>query len=326
MKKKKLLIVSIVAALVIALAVCIIVFSGNNSDKSSSKDSNAQKYKQAIEYLEDEKYEEAYEIFVKLGDYKDSEQYLNRFHFVPTQIVANSWGDTETIAISLGDNNLPKTVVRTATYFTGSNCYEYSYDKNGNIECVTEIDLTGGSTITTYFYDSNKNLVNKVAKNSSGYTQTATYSYDKNGNLIKYNDYYSNTTNFTYDQNNNLIKSVSGNMIYAYTYDKNNNLIESEYTYDGKLVSKTEYSYDKQGRLIQEVITVINGGITYTNGTTTKEYTYDKDGNLIRVTETFSYDSNTKTVDYEYAFVYVPYDMTKEAFDEMIASVLEEVY
>ena len=47
---------------------------------------DSSKYKNAIELISSGNYEEAYVLFKELGDYKDSEEYLSRFWYMPVKL------------------------------------------------------------------------------------------------------------------------------------------------------------------------------------------------------------------------------------------------
>lgn len=147
--------------------------------------------------------------------------------------------------------------------FSGQNKYVsqvYHFDNNGNItEYQSCFENSGCSTTETYLYDKENRLTVKTEfRNEKPDTKTE-YIYDKNGNNIKvitrYLTYSSERTELNYyNEKNQKVKSLS--------YDNENNAKDS-----------TEYSYDKNGKLLS---------LNWMGGLDTKSaYVYDTDGNEI---------------------------------------------
>lgn len=192
---------------------------------------NSKKYDDAFELIDNGDYTAAYEIFCELDDYKDSEDEIKRFHYMPTKIVIKGETDgTEedygTITISYNEQNLPSQAIASSN--DGENAIvNFTYDEKGNIIKRVNTDSDGDKSISDYIYDANDNLIKQVETDDDGDTSSYDYIYNEKGNLIKkvyidsdgdkYIEYY------TYDGKDNLIKVVETDpygdkYIYEITY------------------------------------------------------------------------------------------------------------
>ena len=112
---------------------------------------------------------------------------------------------------------------------------------------------------TTFDYDSNGKLIKEQRE-----YYIKTYNYDKDGNLIKI---VQEATNKTWAKDQVIEYTYKNNLIASEKITKNNNLVQIyEYVYEkNKLVQKIcicdksnkiptnyYYSYDKDGRMIEE--------------------------------------------------------------------------
>lgn len=203
-------------------------------------------------------------------------------------------------------------------------CY-YNYDDQGRVIKIggRELAVSYGIYLFTIadhlaiVYDAEGNVENvKVVDSWDNVSALGTPTYDENGNLISMHiqsNTNEHTLNFSYDSN--------GNCLRADVYD----------TFGDELAFDIQYSYDAQGRLVQEVwnkigffvtgktvdYTYDEAGILVQSYTTWHEnqvwhettvYSYDKDGDLIQsVTTSDSKDSGykTKTADFKYEYLTV---------------------
>ena len=322
-KSKTAIMIGAAATVVIAIVVVLILLLGgnNNNDNDNNNDnsgvSKETKYQTALSLIETKEYTQAYALLKELGNYKDSEQYISKFHYVPTSIIKNCYGETENITISLGDNNLPETILVVDEYEGDryEDKYEYTYDSNGNITLLIITDDIGDISTITYEYDTNGNVTKSRYEDA-----TTIYTYDNRGNLIREQGAYSGIT-YTYDANNNLIKETNDyGSFTTYIYDNNNRMIQSIYYIDeSRIIASTEYAYDTNGNLTQKVETNISG-ITYPVGAKiTYNYTYDANGNLIESMEGVTDNDPGWKTTYTYTFVYIPMDMSDESIHELIS-------
>ena len=342
---------------------------------ASCDNGNKKNYNTALELLDEGKYEEAYNILVSLGDYKDAPTLVKRFRYIPVEIKCTEEyedGKNDLYTLRLNENNLPlqllltesdsgqsvvnftfdnegrlvkvvttysdghqytdeythdtngKVTQKILTYDDGSKGIEkYYYDANGNLVQEISTSVRGEQTVTDYTYDANGVLIKEVYTYSDGDKFSRDYTYDANGNLIKkaYASYYGYGTkevfDYTYDVNGKLIKEVytigSKKTIIDYTYDINGNIIKKVETYSSVYTDSFGDSYDKDYRQIKSVTTY-----AYSNGESNRniyEYFYDTNGNLVKSIHTSSFGSITEK--YRFRFVYVPFDITDEEWEEL---------
>ena len=126
---------------------------------------NSTKYNEALELIENGEYVAAYEILDELGDYKDAQQKIENFHYVPVRATYSEEDEIAYVEFFYNKDNLPIQVVHT--------------------------DSDGDKSTSDYTYDANGNVIKEVYTYSTGYKSTYDYTYDANGNVIKkvYTDY-----------------------------------------------------------------------------------------------------------------------------------------
>ncbi len=217
------------------------------------------------------------------------------------------------------------------------NIFYYAYDTNGQLINETCEFYDGSVKITDYQYDSFGKLTQERVKYSSDtYTNETRYDYiyDASGNLIKQvqttQDGAQITFDFVYDTNGNLLRRVhnlyngaqaiyecaydaNGNLIqevyietngekYVYdaVYDADGNMIEGGYTAQGADREVYRRAYYKGDKLVKDV---------YTDSVS--NYTYDEQGNIIKKSLSKSQGEDL-SIEYEYKFVYVGYDIPQE--------------
>lgn len=143
----------------------------------------------------------------------------------------------------------------------------YAYDRHGNLTSVTDAE----SRVTSYTYDDLGRLVLTVSPDT-GITRC---SYDEAGNL-RFKVQNGTSIEYQYDVlgrlTNILYSDSTQNVTMTYDSGSGNNLL-------GRLASVTDpsgvtqYSYDADGRLESETLTI--SGVDYVTG-----YGYDAAGNL----------------------------------------------
>ncbi len=259
-----------------------------------------QQYEQALKHIEDEKYEEAYEILKGLEGYEPAEKELENFYFVPTSfaVVQNDIAAMEIEGDYDGSLLMQLSISQSSGYYSHTMKIECSYDSAGNwISGVATSDgesstitntydknnrlietVEDGSTTTKYTYNSKGYLTKKVVTSDNS-TTTTKYTYDSDGNLTKEvvnSGSSSHETTYTYDSDGNLVKIVSPKDITEYSYDSKGNLIKEVYSHGSYEHEEKTYSYDKNGNITK--ITCTEYGDTFT-----LKYTYDDDGHITKM-------------------------------------------
>lgn len=303
------------------------------------------KYVEAQDLLSAGNYEAAYELFLELGNYEDSEAYLSRFHHVITYRTCEyEFGDEDVLAtleIVFDKNNLPtEHIFTTGDSVTGDT---FEYDERGNLIREESTLMEGMTFVYVYTYDDNNRLVREVYSDYDGYELITEYVYDENGRLVEeiMSSENSKPTKkiYTHDEKGNCIKSVytdrfgfetvyeysfneQGKMteyIYSsifdsgrqqYFYDENGNLVKETYTYSDGDTTTTEYTLDEQGRVVRIYSVDTYGTVSAV------EFTYDEHGNIVK--EVSALDENVTVYTYTYKLVYIPFDVSEKVMDLLV--------
>lgn len=334
-------------ALLLAVSLCFCLFGCDfingvtDAVEGLLNPENGDKYDEALDLIGEGKYEDAYAIFEELGDFKDSEEQLAKFHYIPVDaaIKVEEGGETAYINadITLNDMNLIEKVYM--SYGNEYQNFEWKYDENGN---VVEYAENAGSVTNRwtykeeYEYDENGNVVRCIETYGSGSIQIYEYEYDSNNNQTRKTIIWNNgqtseyTTSYTYDSNGNITKKVKtseyGTDTYTYIYDANNKLIKATKTNSSGTVVMN-YTYDAQGNVIKVVERESSDTYTYfyeydTNGNIIKisedgydewtEYDFDEHSNMTEIRYIHSSGENVGTVTYK--LVYIDADISDEEF------------
>ena len=242
-------------------------------------------YNKAISMIENKEYASAYEIFEKLEDYEDSENYFSNFYYVPLKITYK-YGETtanEYTDFLYNDDGLLVQIITTSSD-NSSGITNFSYDANGNISQRVIIYPNGDNSTYEYYYDSDNNNIKTIYTNYEGEKTFYDYSYDTNGNRIKQITTKSENEkiyyDYIYDINGNRIKTVytdyhENKSIYDYLYI-DNLLVKTIYTDNDDSQSIDEYIYDANGNLLSQTSINFDGEKAINN------YSYDEQGNLIQ--------------------------------------------
>ncbi len=166
----------------------------------------------------------------------------------------------------------------------------YTYDKAGRITGYTDELGT-----VTYSYDANGNVVKITEINTEGETKTIQRTYDCMNRVATYTDYNGKTVKYGYDELGNIVSlTYAGGEIVRYSYTDNGLLeavvdgegYKTSYTYDssGRLLTtenpdgtEETNTYDSQGRLASTTLEA-SGEELYTIS-----YTYDQWGNILTI-------------------------------------------
>jgi len=253
------------------------------------------------EYLDDEeKLPYIYEKLVALGDYKQAQEFVDRFTIVPSMLTEVTQYNTDKL------NNV-----------SDSWLSRYGYDENGTMiwargEDVVEMYGVYDTYDTQYFtYDEKGNIADVQIKWSDTIEALGTPIFDTMGKLVgmqvqEQSDEY--TSVFTFDAEGRVIElyipepASSYDITFAYTYDdagklaskvktygyNGNYSVITTYAYNGDvLVEKQEqwseygdewtvtytFTNDEQGRPLSAAITTTDPDVTYKSQEV--QYTYE---------------------------------------------------
>ncbi len=222
--------------------VCLLLCSCGRLVSLPMEDTELQPtYAKACDLLKEGKMEEAYPLFLSLGDYKDSALHASKFAYLPTEILAQDDGFGEEIA-----------------YYKTT----YSYDEKGRLlkgeGAYTKEEGPGYSEEHTY---NKEGLLLKTKTLSEAGDSTVTYQYNEQGQCLKEIGFTDGAnvggiTLFTYEnglRKTATVRSYLGIDTAAY---------ETEEPYHQSTVT---YSYNDQGLCTKaEENTGENGIFTYT--------------------------------------------------------------
>ena len=262
----------------------------------------ASDYRQAKALLEQGELAKAYGLLLSLGDYKDAEELLEHFCFVPTEgssTIFCDWGQTPLSDCEYVFTYNEKGLL--TKYDRAGNTTVYVYDEEGHLleerltrscdeqGCLSEAPDTGSTHTTLYTYDEHGNRISMVRVRTDEEWEIwyyEEYTYDEKGNLLT-------ETHFSKDPNAADLPvelPFRQQLAYAYAYDEEGRVIRKERTCeDDKQVM--EYRYDNAGLLLEERFTQ-NGGATVVT-----TYVYDEAGRILRSVSpekevTYTYDGH----------------------------------
>ncbi len=254
---------------------------------------NEYDYNTAIALLNEHKYQEAYDIFRLLGDYKDSKDYVDCFLIEYEKI---NYDGTYTYNFEVDDSGR----ILKITFDHGNYTYldfEHIYDENGNI-----IQFNSASGPYKYYYEGDK-IVKCEYKEYHGATIFIDYTYHENGNLHTKQRNGDGDVYAEFDADGKLLKYgytdydvVPEQHKYEYEYDDKGRLVKKEYTIDDAVQFVETYTYNDDDTL---------AGVATDNFWSYKEltyqYQYGDDFRLIKKTEYCDGSSKpNKTWEYEY--------------------------
>lgn len=312
-------------------------------------DEKETKYLNAYAKIEQGEYVAAYELFVELGDYKDSAKEASRFRYVPVACVGTYTGEdampNETTTVTLNENNLPANCFiayadgtqHTCTYTYNANgkltrifctdtdgdgtSYEAVHNANGDLEKETIYYLGVGNVTLDYTYNAKGEVATLEITGLDDYTLRYEYSYAENGNLVEtavIDDGENYSYNLTYNENNVLIQQTfcdeAGNILTTedYAYDGKGNLLSITYTEDDEVVQLQEYTYDEKGRMLSDSYRDLTDGYV-----STREYTYTADGRTEKF-RTVMPDVFEDTQDLTHKLVYIPFEYAEGEWNNII--------
>ena len=271
----------------------------------------------SISFPSNKDVEEARNIFISLGDYKDSKDRLRHFKKVTLQegnkgenstYYYNAWGDVSLESIYSNTSYILRSTNDISdAHFSESNKidpdWEMKFDENGNLihDVIRRREYnytynSDGKVIScnnSFFWEYNDDGTLARCYDTTG-TIERTYEYNSNGELIHLYWYREDVSITCYDE--------------YYTYDDSGNLIEQRKQYRsndglGSGTDKTNYTYDEFGNLIKKVQ-------YYGRGSNfAEEYTYEYSEDRVTITSTIVGKPHTKSTDYcyyIYGYIWVP--------------------
>ena len=250
------------------------------------------KYNNAVNLMNDKKYEDAITAFESLNGYKDSNEKISSCSELDKEAKYNN-------AVNLMNDGKYSEAV---AVFETMNGYKDSNDKlseckyNNAVSLINEgkyqeaygifstLDYKDSKEYLRHFLVLPKNYseVRYVCKDNYREDKSDhNYAYDEKGNLTSEKD-GSDIKEYTYDEKGNLTSEKHGSDIKEYTYDEKGNCIAEKHNYNKYFGTTTEYTYNEKGNRATEKK-------TYSDGTEGNliEYTYDEKGNRIAYKETY---------------------------------------
>ena len=313
-------IISLLTCLVLIFTMSLGLVSCADNNESAI-DPNAQNYEKALVMLANGDYPGAQEAFEKLGDYRDSKDYLAKFYYMPTSFEYDLIGKKGAEDVLYNNINLPSRqfIMRS----DAQAIYEYEYDGNGNVikQTVKKNGAEGHEvSVYEYTYDENNRRVKAEFTFYGVASGFNTFTYDEKGNLIRQTQEDSQGLLaleyvMSYDEKGNRtrIETIFGDESevtnISYQFDENGRAVKETSTYSDGSSEVWDYTYDEKGNRTSAVFTDYNGDkCRY-------DYTYDEHGNVVKEEYTGT-DGVKEYVAMEYALMYLPCGVTEgtEAF------------
>lgn len=306
----------ILCCLALIFALCLPLISCGNENQTTTveeQDQNAKDYSEALSLLENGNYEGAKALFEKLGDYKDAQEYLSKFYYLPAWIYNDIIGKGGSSEYFFDENSLfSKYVVHREGmdaycdffYYEDGNIKQqaayqngtyYSFDYTYNDKGQTETGVYKINGITTYLhsfkYDENGNEIEFLIVDTDGnMVQLITSAYDEKGDCIKKECCFE-------DSENNYTYYVE------HIYNDEGLLIREVCTYDVGVQESKDYTWDENGNMIKKVYTIYDGSKNV------YDFTYDEHGNMVKEVLTYE-DGTVQYIEYEYVLLYLPTGLT----------------
>ena len=223
-------------------------------------------YDQAMTFLAEKNCAAAQHQLSKIPFYKDAQEYLDKFVWHYTRCEETT-GDQVTVNIySYGEAG------RLTRSGTAESYYDYTYklDDGGVVLSMTRTSNVGQTIQTFYNYDTEGRVTRETTDYNDVYRQIVHMEYNDLGQLIRKEiPDAEQSTRYEYDDRGNLTLESANyyGYIYENQYDDQGRLISRTQTTEAQgLVTRFQYAYNEDGRLIHETITEHDGTVT------TKEY------------------------------------------------------
>lgn len=251
-------------------------------------------YQKAMTFYEKGQLTDARRIFLKLDDYKKSEEMIKR---LKPLLKKTYWVDSN-IGCSYEYDKYGRCI---KVYIQGDYdeeiINEIKYDEEGRV-VYSEYKIIGGwdkgyVETNEYVYGENgeckTNINNRVFGNGDSKETITSYKYDKEGVLTEesgkcYEDEYAYISTYTYDANKNLTTitttyNSNGSTISRYEYDDNKNLTKTTYIQNDEIAEITTYEYDANNNCIKEIYENLYEWNPHSDYTI--ERTYDEKGRVL---------------------------------------------
>ena len=296
-------------------------------------------YQEALDYLEDGNYTEAYKNFKRLGNYSDAAEYAARFHYLPISYAVNmddGSGDViQNTSVTYNSSDMPVSAI----IMDGSReyRYEYKYDSSGNlIEKISH--APDGKHVYTYTYEDGL-CIYDVHTTPDGEVSRMDYTYNSKDQLIGVvwkqtelplpeegsdvePDPSVNTYNITfeYDKNGRCVKDTivygDGTTDYcSYTYDGNGNVTKMVYgSTSGYIYYSYTTTYDSSNMPTKKVYTQGSEQMTHT-------FTYNESRTEVKV-NTVSFDGENMLTTCKYRLAYIESDITDQQIEDILQDVI----
>ena len=248
------------------------------------------RYNRANSLAEKGQFQDAYLLFAKLDDYKDSTELTksNKYKEALRLLEANELEKSKKLFYQLGDYENASLYFKSILSLPTKRTYDeytwtFKYDSNGNV--IEERENSKGRCFAQHKWQYNNE--GKVLKEYSDDELLYTYEYDNDGKLTKL--YYSD--------------DYWGNRVTEYFYNLEGNITtEFEYEIDEETGKKQDKTYRVKSYEYADGL-CINEEENYTNSrqSETINYSYDSSGYLTECVKLFTYDDTTK---YIYKFKY----------------------
>lgn len=267
----------------LCLMLCSCALPTDQSDPQNS-------YSRACALLNDGDLEEAYALFLSLGDYKDSEEYAEKFVYLPTEILAEDDGFGEDLALyktTYSYNEKGQLLEGEGAYTKGDGpgyTEAHTYDDEGLL-IKSKISGEAGDSTLTYEYNSQGLCLKRI-----GFTEGANlggvtlFTYEnglkKTATVRSYlgidtesyaseEPYHQTVMTYFYDEAGRCIKAEEDNGengIFTYTISYNKWGLPSAFAYSdtSEITSQTLFDYDEEGRCIK--VTASHETIEFTYG------------------------------------------------------------
>lgn len=286
---------------------------------------------EALGYIEEKKYQKAYDLLKKHESNAQAKELLENFYFLPVKgeriPVEGFYYQKEYETYTYDKYDRLTKVYRYGTVYEIE--YTFEYDKKGRLIKITHDNKKDGyKSVETYTYNSKGQLTEVDKKYTEGHTDndrnekytyhskgylskkvittqhyTTTYVYDKNGDVTKYTEAYSENDvieyNITYKAKGQPQKATVlyngeniGTIEITYNKDGTRKKVELVYTDDENYVF--EYTY-KNGCVVKGMTTTPDG-VTYKS----YEYVYDSKGRLTKNYEWGAPDDFWSGSEYKY--------------------------
>ena len=237
-------------------------------------DEKLNSYRAALDYLEKGNIEDAYDIFLSIKDYRNVNEYLERFSFkYNTKMTLHSINrSVRTNYYEYNEYGKPTLELSFFSNYSGVDSFVFEYDDNQNL--LRNVHYTNGDVddFLYYTYDEEGRPISQERKAYG----TNFFEYDDKGNMTKIFTHDKVLREYMYDEEGRVLSEIEGDSSKIYEYDSQGNCISIILSYGGVTSSAVANQYDENGNLIRQQVTQSNG-YSYSF-----EYEYDKNGNKIK--------------------------------------------